>query len=56
MLVRTQEVQKLKSRYESILNSAGEGIYGLDSQGRTTFVNPAAAKITGWKVEELAGK
>jgi len=54
--VRTQEVQKLKSRYESILNSAGEGIYGLDAQGRTTFVNPAAAKITGWKVEELAGK
>ncbi len=54
--VRGQEVQKLKSRYESILNSAGEGIYGLDAQGRTTFVNPAAAKITGWKVEELIGK
>jgi len=54
--VRTQEVQKLKLRYESILNSAGEGIYGLDAQGRTTFVNPAAAKITGWKVEELVGK
>ena len=54
--VRTQEVQKLKVRYESILNSAGEGIYGLDAQGRTTFVNPAAARITGWKVEELIGK
>jgi PAS domain S-box-containing protein len=54
--VRGQEVQKLKSRYESILNSAGEGIYGLDAQGRTTFVNPTAAKITGWKVEELIGK
>lgn len=54
--VRTQEVQKLKLRYESILNSAGEGIYGLDAQGRTTFVNPAAGKITGWKVEELVGK
>jgi PAS domain S-box-containing protein len=54
--VRTQELQKLQRRYESILNSAGEGIYGLDLQGRTTFVNPAAAKITGWKVEELVGK
>ncbi|HXJ76557.1 MAG TPA: PAS domain-containing protein, partial [Candidatus Dormibacteraeota bacterium] len=53
---RTQELQKLQRRYESILNSAGEGIYGLDLQGRTTFVNPAAAKITGWKVEELVGK
>jgi PAS domain S-box-containing protein len=53
---RTQELQKLQRRYESILNSAGEGIYGLDLQGRTTFVNPAAAKLTGWKVEELVGR
>jgi len=53
---RTQELQKLQRRYEHILNSAGEGIYGLDLMGRTTFVNPAAAKITGWKVEELIGK
>ena len=53
--VRAQELQKLQRRYESILNSAGEGIYGLDLQGRTTFVNPAAAKITGYKVEELVG-
>ncbi len=53
---RTQELQKLQRRYESILNSAGEGIYGLDLQGRTTFVNPAAARITGWKVDELVGK
>ena len=53
---RTQELQKLQRRFESILNSAGEGIYGLDLQGKLTFINPAAAKITGWKVEELAGK
>jgi len=53
---RTQELQKLQRRYEHILNSAGEGIYGLDLQGRTTFVNPAAAKLTGWKVEELISK
>src|SRR5205814_1277378 len=53
---RTQELQKLQRRYEHILNSAGEGIYGLDLQGKTTFVNPAAAKLTGWKVEELVAK
>jgi PAS domain S-box-containing protein len=53
---RTQELQKLQKRNESILNSAGEGIYGLDLQGRTTFVNPAAAKMTGWSVDELIGK
>ena len=53
---RTQELQKLQKRNESILNSAGEGIYGLDLQGRTTFVNPAAAKMTGWRVDEMIGK
>jgi two-component system sensor kinase FixL len=52
---RTQELQKLQRRNEHILNSAGEGIYGLDMQGKTTFVNPAAAKLTGFKLEELVG-
>lgn len=53
---RTQELQSMQRRNELILNSAGEGICGFDLQGRTTFVNPAAAKVTGWKVEELLGK
>jgi PAS domain S-box-containing protein len=53
---RTQELQKLQRRNEHILNSAGEGIYGLDMQGKTTFVNPAAAKLTGFTLEELVGK
>jgi PAS domain S-box-containing protein len=53
---RTQELQKLQHRYELILNSAGDGICGLDIEGRTTFVNPAAAKITGWEIEHLIGR
>jgi PAS domain S-box-containing protein len=53
---RTQAIQQLQRRYELILNSAGEGICGLDSEGRATFVNPAAAKITGWKIDELTGR
>ncbi|HEX4644804.1 MAG TPA: PAS domain S-box protein, partial [Verrucomicrobiae bacterium] len=53
---RTEELQKLQRRNELILNSAGEGICGLDLYGKATFVNPAAARITGWKVEELLGK
>lgn len=43
-----------KSR-ELILGAAGEGIYGLDAQGLTTFVNPAAARMLGWEPEELLG-
>jgi PAS domain S-box-containing protein len=53
---RTKELQKLQRRYELILNSAGEGICGLDPEGKATFANPAAAKLTGWPLEELIGK
>jgi len=53
---RTKELQKLQRRYEHILNSAGEGICGLDEDGKTTFVNPAVEKITGWPLDELIGK
>jgi len=54
--LRTAELQKLQRLYESILNSAGEGIYGLDLEGRTTFVNLAAAEAAGVEVDELVGK
>jgi len=39
-----------------ILNTAGEGIYGLDLKGNITFVNPAACKMLGYSEEELWGK
>lgn len=41
---------------ELILNSAGEGIYGLDLGGHIMFVNPAAARMLGWSVQELLGQ
>lgn len=53
---RTGELQKLQRRYELILNSAGEGICGLDLEGKATFVNPAVSKITGLAIGDLIGK
>jgi PAS domain S-box-containing protein len=47
---------QLNQRHKLILDSAGEGIYGIDREGRTTFVNPAAARLLGWAVEELLGQ
>jgi PAS domain S-box-containing protein len=47
---------QLNRRHKLILDSAGEGIYGIDLQGHTTFVNPAAARMLGWEVEELIGQ
>ncbi len=39
-----------------ILEAAGEGIYGIDANGITTFANPAAERMTGWNRGELIGK
>lgn len=52
------EVEKLRGQqaFNLILESAGEGIFGLDLNGNHTFVNPMAAKLLGYKIEELIGK
>mgnify|MGYP001221467830 CR=1 FL=1 len=39
-----------------ILGSAGEGIFSLNPKGIITSVNPAAAKMLGWKESEIVGK
>ena len=49
-------VEQLGRRNELILEAAGEGIYGLDTDGRTTFVNPAAARMLGYKPADLIGQ
>ncbi len=54
---RAEEQLRVLSRdLESVLNSAGDGIIGLDTEGRQTFVNPAAATMLGWDPEDLVGK
>ena len=47
------DLERLSHQNELILNSAGEGIYGLDLEGKTTFVNPAAAQMLGYPIEAL---
>mgnify|MGYP000600763863 FL=1 len=50
------ELKQILRRYELILKSAGEGIYGLDAEGRASFVNPAALEMTGWIEEDVLGE
>jgi PAS domain S-box-containing protein len=49
------ETRQIKRRMELILESAGEGIFGLDIDGKVTFVNKAAALMLGWEPEDLVG-
>ncbi|MBL4539341.1 MAG: PAS domain S-box protein [Oceanicaulis sp.] len=39
-----------------ILMASGDGIYGIDDRGISTFVNPAAARMSGYSVEEMLGR
>lgn len=50
-----KKLHDLNKRNELILNSIGEGIYGLDLEGKITFINPEAATMLGSSVEELIG-
>ncbi len=51
-----QHMEESTGRMQAILEAAGDGILGLDQEGRFTFVNPAAAQMLGWPAEELIGK
>ena len=51
-----EAIEQLSRHNEMILNAAGEGIFGLDLKGHHTFVNPAAANMLGYSIEELLGK
>jgi PAS domain S-box-containing protein len=56
---RRQEAEKAlygsEIRSRAILDAAGDGIYGIDHEGRITFVNPAAARMLGYAPDELIG-
>jgi diguanylate cyclase (GGDEF)-like protein/PAS domain S-box-containing protein len=51
-----QALVQLRRRSELILESVGEGIHGIDTDGRIIFENSAAAKLLGYTVAELCGK
>ncbi len=51
-----EELAQLQSQHQQILDAAGEGIYGLDCDGRTTFGNAASTEILGWQVDEVRGQ
>ncbi len=51
-----ESVVRLSHQNALILDTAGEGIFGLDLQGCTTFVNATAERMLGWTAAELIGK
>jgi len=50
---RTTELAEARKHLESILESAGDGIFGLNLKSQLVFLNPAASKMLGYSAEDL---
>jgi len=53
---RAQATAAANQRLSQILNTAAEGIYGIDGNGTVTFINPRACQMLGYEEHELIGK
>ncbi len=50
--IRTRKsIEQERRRLAGILASVGDGVYGVDREGRVTFINPAARAILGFPPE-----
>ncbi len=56
LLALNAELEQLHQKNKLILDAAADGIFVLDTDGRPTFLNPAAERMIGWSLEEIAGK
>ena len=56
LTAQARQRERLTRQLESVLNSAGEGIYGLDSAGTITFANETAARLVGLPREDMLGR
>ena len=53
---QSREREMAEEQTRLILESSGEGLFGLDTEGRATFVNPVACEILGYEAEEMIGQ
>ena len=52
---RTAQLSASEANTRLILESTADGLFGLDPQGRITFINPAACRLLGLKADEVVG-
>jgi PAS domain S-box-containing protein len=53
---QTLDLRRLVRQNEVLLTSVGDGIYGVDPDGRVTFINPSGAEALGFDPHRLLGK
>ncbi len=53
---QAQELARLSRRHQLILNTAADGLVGLDREGCVTFANPAATRMLGRRADEIVSQ
>ena len=51
-----QALSESEIRYRRIVETSSEGIWQLDQENKTVFVNPRMAEMLGYSIEEMAEK
>ena len=52
LLDTTQQIERRRRLFDSVLSSVTSGVVGLDEQGCVTFVNRSAERLLGWSGDE----
>jgi len=52
----TRQLRDSAERYRRIVDTANEGIWTVDAEGRTSFVNPKLQALLGWTAKEMLGR
>ena len=53
---RTRDLRGAEANLRLLLESSASGLYGVDTDGRITFANPAAGRILGVEPASLVGR
>jgi PAS domain S-box-containing protein len=51
-----QDLQESEKKYRLLVETLNEGVWNIDKDGYTTFVNPRMARMLGYTVEGMLGK
>ncbi|QYX58597.1 PAS domain-containing sensor histidine kinase [Roseovarius sp. SCSIO 43702] len=49
LLNRSEQIERRRRLFDSVLGSVSSGVVGLDAKGRVTFVNRAAERLLDWQ-------
>jgi two-component system sensor histidine kinase/response regulator len=56
LTAQQEQIKASEDRFRLILESTAEGIFGVDTEGNISFINPPACRMLGFATEELIGK